>query len=398
MSIPLLMGIYVFINPMPLSALSEVCFYLSVLVLFALIGYRKATFSLRSPLTLPFLLFSVWAVIGLFYTLDFKNTLHDLRVHLLTYLIVFYLLVNYFNSQRRLEILSVIVIFSATVFSLGTDISYYFIDGFPFSSRLGIGADFREMPCINIGFITLPAIMLAFNRLQNSKAKSQTLLFALAIFILIITSFLTQSRGTLFGLLGGLIVLCFGNRKILLILIAALIFTPLIPGLTTRFDPETMLHDERNKTNHLAIEVIKSHPIAGFGFGMRIYNNPNLVDLEKLNNQFPAEYRQITVIPYPHNTILDITARTGVIGLMLFLNILFVSFLLLWKTFKMAKSQYFKYWAICLAACLVSFLIPALFTDATFGPRANIFYSMLAMVVILWNLDRKENTAEAACS
>lgn len=392
--IPLLMGIYVFINPFPLSALGEVCFYLSVLALLMLVAFRKTTFSLRSPLSLPFAIFSLWAVLGLFSTLDFGNTLHDLRAHLLNYLIVFFLLVNFFNSQKRLEILTVIVISSATAFSLWTVVSYYFIDGFPFSSRLGIGADFKEMPCINIGFITLPAVILAFNRLQNNKAMAHTLLTALSIGILIITTFLTQSRGTLFGLLAALIILCFSNRKFIFVLIAALVLALSVPGLKDRFDPEKMIHDERNKTNHLAMEVIKSHPVAGLGFGMRIYPNPNLVDLDRINSQSPVEYRQEDVIRYPHNTLLDIAVRTGVIGLVFFLNILAASFLLLWKTYGLTKNQYFKSWSICLAACLISFLIPALFTDTTFGAKAVIFYTLLAMTNILWNLAREEKTSQ----
>ncbi|MDO8989249.1 MAG: O-antigen ligase family protein [Sideroxyarcus sp.] len=393
-SIPLLMGIYVFANPLPLSALSNVCFYLSVLSLLILIGFRKTSFSLRSPLTLPFALFSFWAAIGLLFTLDFDNTLHDLRSHLLNYLVVFYLLVNYFNSQMRLEFLSVLVIFGATVSSLGTVISYYFIDGFPFSSRLGIGANFRDMPCIYIGFITIPAIVLAFNRLQYSKTLTNTLLSAFAIAVLVSTTLLTQSRGALFGLLAGLIILCFSNRKFLIVLISALILSLFVPGLVDRFDPEKMIHDERNKTNHLAMEVFKLHPTTGVGFGMQIYTNPSLVDLEKMNSQFPPEYRQEKVIAQPHNTIMDIVVRTGVVGLVLYSSILFASFLLLWKTYRTTKNQYYRSWVFCLAASYVSYLVPALFTDTTYGARAIIFYILLAMMTILWNLVRKEDTFE----
>jgi len=391
-SIPLLMGIYVFINPLPLSALSEVCFYLSVLSLLILLGFRKTSFSLRSPLTLPFVLFSFWAVIGLFFTLDFENTLHDLRRHLLNYLILFYLLINYFNSQKRLEILSVLVISGATVSSLGTVISYYFIDGFPFSSRLGIGANFRDMPCIYIGFITLPAIVLAFNRVQYSKSITNTLLCALAIVVLVSTTLLTQSRGALFGFLAGLIILCFNNRKYFIVLISVLILALLVPGLMGRFDPERMIHDERNKTNHLAMEVFKLHPITGVGYGMQIYTKPNLVDLEKMNSQFPPEYRQAKVIAQPHNTIMDVAVRTGIVGLVLYLSILFASFLLLWKTYRMTTNNYFRSWTFCLAASYMSYLVPALFTDTTYGARAIIFYIMLAMMTILWNLVRHEKT------
>jgi hypothetical protein len=123
-AIPLFMGIYIFLNPLPLSAVSEFCFYLSLAALIMLISFKKTAFTLLSPLTLPFLLFFLWAVFGLFFTLDFKNTLHDLRGYLLKYLIIFYLLVNYFNSQKKLEIISWIVIASATIFSIGAVIQY----------------------------------------------------------------------------------------------------------------------------------------------------------------------------------------------------------------------------------------------------------------------------------
>lgn len=392
--IPLLMGVYVFVNPLPLTALGEFCFYLSVLSLLILIGFKKTVFTLRSPLTLPFVLFFLWAVLGLIFTLDFDNTLHDLRTHQLNYLIVFYLLVNYFNSQKRFAILSVLVISGATVSSLGTVISYYFIDGFPFSSRLGIGANFRDMPCIYIGFITLPAIVLAFNRLQYSKTITNTLLCALAVVVLVSTTLLTQSRGALFGFLAGLIILCFSNRKFIIVLISVLILTLLVPGLTGRFDPERMIHDERNKTNHLAMEVFKLHPITGVGFGMQIYTNPILVDLEKMNSQFPPEYRQAKVIAQPHNTIMDIAVRTGIVGLVLYSCILFASFLLLWKTYRTTNNQYYRSWVFFLAASYVSYLVPALFTDTTFGARAIVFYILLAMITILWNLVRKEESLE----
>ena len=151
-SIPLLMGIYLLVNPLPVSAVSESCFYLSLLILIILLTFKKTVFTLRSPLALPFILFFLWAVFGLFFTLDFKNTLHDLRSHLLNYLIIFYIFVNYFNSQKRLEILSMIVIVGATIFSVGAINQYYFIERFPFSERLGDPTFTGAMQTDLIGF------------------------------------------------------------------------------------------------------------------------------------------------------------------------------------------------------------------------------------------------------
>ena len=390
-AIPILMGTYIFLNPLPLSAVSEFCFYLSFSALILLLVFRKTAFTLQTPLTLPFVLFFLWAVFGLFFTLDFKNTLHDLRGHLLKYLIVFYLLVNYFNSQKKLEIISWIVIASATIFSIGAVIQYYFIEGFPFDARLGY--TFKAMHTDYIGFVTVFAITLAFNKLQNSKAMTNTLLWVLCIIILSISTLLTQSRGTLIGLFASLVILCFSNKKVIVVVSAVLILAFFVPGLKDRVMKEGF-QDIRIKMNRLTLEIIKEYPIAGIGFGMQIYGNKNVLDLEKFNKKLPPEHRQKRIITSPHNTIMDITVRTGIIGLVLFLNILFVSLLLLWKTFKMTKSQYFRSWAICLFACFISYLIPALFADTTFGPRVIIFYTMLAMITILWNLARQEKTQE----
>ena len=191
-SIPLLMGIYLFAKPLPLSAVNEFCFYLSVSALILLLVLKKTDFTLRSPLTLPLILFFLWAVFGLFFTLDFKNTFHDLRGHLLEYLIVFYLLVNYFNSQKRLEILSVIVIAGATFFSAGAIIQYYFIEGFPFSTRLGLtytGAMQTDL----IGFVSIFSSILALYLFHKNKTVPYKILFVTCFLITTTATLLTQS-------------------------------------------------------------------------------------------------------------------------------------------------------------------------------------------------------------
>ncbi len=104
-AIPFLIGCYLFVNPLSMAVVMEFCYYLSVLALIVLLVFRKTNFSLRTPLTAALGLFSLWAVLGLFTTLDVSNTLHDLRGYLLEYLLVLYLLFNFYNSRARLELL-----------------------------------------------------------------------------------------------------------------------------------------------------------------------------------------------------------------------------------------------------------------------------------------------------
>lgn len=387
-SLPFLTGSYIFLTTMPLSAINELCFYLSVSILIFLFTFRETSFTLRSPLTIPFILFFLWAVFGLFFSLDFNNTLHDLRGYLLEYMIVFYLLINYFNTSKRLQILALIVIASATISSIGAIVQYYFIEGLPFTERLGM--TFKEMHADTIGFFNILAICLSLHFLYKIKNVFYKILLVNCISIMTITTLLTQCRGPLLGLFAALVILCFHNRKNVIFIIIITFMIILMPIKDRATNIEQYAKDVRVKINRLTMEVIKEHPITGIGFGMLIYGNQNVLDLEKLNSQLPPEYQQKHILIAPHNTILDITVRTGIMGLLLFLSILAVSLWMLWETLKLTKDKYSKSWAICLLACFVSFMIQSLFIDANHGPKAVVFYTTLAMINVLWNINIKD--------
>lgn len=398
--IPVFIALYIFCNPLPLSAVNEFAFYLSLAALVILLVFRKTTFTLRSPLTLPLALFFVWSVLGLFYTLDFQNTLHDLRGHLLAYLIIFYLLVNYFQSLKRFTILAWILIASSTVFSVGGMIYFYLIEGHSIYTRFG--TNFKEMLTGFNCFITTFAAILSVFYFQKNKVTMYKVLFFSCFLINTLATLLTQTRSALVGLFAAFVILCFDNKKNLIFVIVPLLIILLIPGTKDRVAQEGFLKDIRIKMYRLSLEVIKENPIAGVGFGMEIYGTK--VDLKKFNNQLPPEYQQHLkyqgqefVVTSTHSSILDIAVRTGLVGLALFLFILFKATWVLWKIFRLTKNEYYKSWAIYLFASLVSFMLGALFIDAMSGPRAIIFYTILAMISILWNITQKElsQTAES---
>lgn len=394
LSVPVLLGIFLFSYPLPLTSVTEASFFLSLSVVILLLIFKKTDFKFNTPLTIPFALFFAWAVFGLPFALDIKNTLHDLRAHLLEHIILFFLLVNYFRSAKKLEIISWIIIISATIFCIGAVVDFYFIKGFAFRERLGV-LTFREIPTDYIGFVTVFAITLALNYLIYKKEAILRALLALCLVILTVTTLLTQSKGTLLGLFISLLILSFNNKKFLIPAILLPIIALSIPVLKDRFDINNLIQNERIAINRLTIEIIREHPLFGIGFGMQTYGNKDLVDLEKLNSRLSEKYRQKIIITAPHNTFLDVAVRTGIIGAFLFLGIIFVGFLMLWKMLK-SKEGYFRSWAICLSAGFVSFLAPSSFADTTFGAPVVVFYTMLAMITILCNLYQKEEKARQA--
>ena len=145
--IPILVGMFIFLNPYPhVTAIKEITFYGSVLLLLVLIFLKKEDFSLRTPLSIPFLLFVIWGFFGLFFALNKGNSIHDFFVHLIRYLLIFYLLFNFFATKERLLILIWTIIISTAVYSAGMLIDFYVMQGYNLSTKLGV---YIERPASN---------------------------------------------------------------------------------------------------------------------------------------------------------------------------------------------------------------------------------------------------------
>jgi len=352
-----------------------------------MVGVPVAAAICGAALSTPFALFFLWAVFGLFFALDIKNTLHDLRAHLLEYLVVFYLLVNYFSTQKKLEILFLIFITSATIFSIGAVISYYIIDGNSFSTRMGLDT-FREMPTDFIGYVTIFAAIIAVRHFHQYKTAICKILFGVCFLVNVAATLLTQTRSSFIGLIAALVILCFANKKNFILIVVSVLLLVLMPGMKDRIQQDGLTKDNiRSNIYRLSLKVIYDYPIAGIGFGMQTYGNKDLIPLEKYNRQLPTKYQQQVIrANSPHNTFLDIAIRTGIVGLVLFLYSLLTAVWMLWKIFKSDKDEYFKSCAIYLFAGFVSFILPAFFVDTTYGPQVVVFYTILAMITLLWNL------------
>ncbi len=389
--VPALMGIYIFVNPLPLDSVSELCYYLACVVLITLLLFRKTTFTLRSPLRIGLGLFFFWAVLGLFITLDFSNTLHDLRGYLLEYLVIFYLLINFYNARNRLEFLSDLIIASAMVFSIGGLIVFYGIEGNPFNIRFGL--TFTKMFTGFMCFTTIFAAVLSLRSVYRPGSILHQAIYFFCFLVLTIATMLNQSRGVIISLSAALLITCLHRKKNIILIAVAVIMIASTPGYKDRISSLSFTQDIRSKMFRLSWEVIKDHPIIGVGYGGEIYRNPKLIDLEKYNAALPEKYQQKEgIINSTHNTFLDVAIRMGLVGLGLFLFIFLTATWMLWDIFRRRKEDFFRSWSIYLFACLTSIMIINFFADALYGAQGIILYVILAMIGILWNLARKDQT------
>jgi O-antigen ligase len=380
LSVPVLMGISIFLNPFPhTTALKEACFYGSAILTILLACLRKKDFSFKSPLTLPFALFSIWVFIGLFFALDKEGSIHDFRAHLLKYMVFYYILINYFNSSQRLNYLSWIFIFSAAIFSTGQIVYFYAMLGNALSTPLATGIS--EVPVNWIGFFAVPAAIFSFRNIiadDNLRSRIASLLCLLPISIL---CFLTQTRSTVLALFLSVIILCFKNKKILVACLGILFVATAMSPVRDRIANADLMSALRLDIHYTTWQVIKDFPIMGIGFGMESYGSGKFSDLEKYNKRVPEKYRGNVIYPDPHSMPFSIAVRTGLIGLAFFLNIFFVTFMMGWRRIRQGKDDD---WARSIIAAVAAVLVIGFFEPSFSHVPEVVFYSLLAMMTIVF--------------
>ncbi len=386
--IPILLGIFIFFNPYPyVTAIQEISFYGSVLILLNLILLKKTDFSWRTPLSIPFLLFVLWSFCGLFFALNKGNSIHDFYAHLIKYVIVFYLLFNFFKTKERLLILIWIILISTAIYSIWMMVYFYLILGNVLSTKLGYFMD--EIPSNIVGISTLFAMLLSIYQLTKEKIVYRKIILAICLCATTIATLATQTRGAILAMFVSLLLSIPRNKKtvtVFFLFLAIAIFSmPLKDILTPQALMDRFRVGDREKIWYCFGEIIKDHPITGIGFGMETYFDENL--LTNCNERVPIEYRQPIPIKAPHNLIVDIAVRVGIVGLLLFFYIIFVFGRMSLRIIKSGKDDFIGHWGSCLVATFVAVFIQGLFENTMSGPPAIIFYTIMAMTAVLWHLN-----------
>jgi len=100
-SVPVLLAVYIFAQPFHyLTAVEEAGIYLAFFVSVYLILAKKVEFAFDTPLSLPFLLFALWALVGIAFAINKPNSIHDFYAHLLKYYVLFFLVFNFSGREK----------------------------------------------------------------------------------------------------------------------------------------------------------------------------------------------------------------------------------------------------------------------------------------------------------
>jgi O-antigen ligase len=354
-----------------------------------LILFKRTEFSFETPLLIPFGLFVSWAFIGIFFSLNKENTIHDLYSHLIRYIISYYIIFNFFNSKKRLVCLSWVIIISSTVFSVGGLFYYYLIYGEKLWTRYGT-VIFIQTPVNIIGVISIFAFILALNLLFSEKQLYRKVFLVFCVLALFIGVFMTRTRSSLIGLFLAGVIMLIGNKKQLFLLTMFFLIIIIATPFKNRFSFDSIFQNERIPNYYITYEIIKNYPIIGIGFGMQTYGEDiNLKDYkEKLPSDIKSIYSKYNILlTSPHNMVLDVAVRLGVVGLAFSFYIVFVFFKMTWNIIKYGKDKILKSWGRCLAAAFIGVSFIGLFQPIFSHMPEVVFCTIFSMTTILWRLN-----------
>ncbi|MDA8137052.1 MAG: O-antigen ligase family protein [Desulfobacteraceae bacterium] len=388
----ILIGMFIFFRPIPhTTTLINISFYLAIAFALLLFYVSPDDYTLKTPLTYPLMIFFLWALLSISWAIDVRNTINDVRGHLLNHIIFYFLVVNFFPNKKRLDSLVWIIILSAACFSLLGLIYYYFIMDNPVKAvRFGwLMSNSKnvstELPVNFIGTLNIPAIFFCLYLFVQSSAFYVRIALVLCALPTIIGMILTQSRGTLAAFVLAAVALLVISRKKLIPLCALLTVIIVFLLSPARERLETSSLSERLKMNYVACEVLKDYPLKGIGFGMMTFNNS--INKEAYINKIPPKYRPQELIT-PHNLLLDIAVRIGLVGLSIFFVILYVFIKMCWQTLRYSIDKDIKCLTMYVAVVFVAYFFMGLLEPLfLFKASAMMFFIFLGMMSILWRLN-----------
>lgn len=394
--VPFFLGTYVFLNPFPhTTSLKEICYYSAVFLALVLWVTGRRTLVFKTPLTLPLGLFVFWAFLSIFFALDKSNSLHDFRAHLLKYVVLYFIMVTYYNTRGRLMALAWIVIGSGVLFSSGGLIRYYFVSDHAFNDRFGMGL-FNEIPTNLIGVTTIFCMILAVHKAFLEDQLGWKAGAVLCVFPLLAVTIMTQSKATWIAAAVSLVVSLLRRKIALMICLFAILGvffgTPLKGRILNGVAGSSF--EERMKVALISLEVLKEYPIIGIGYGMEAYGKS--LDLGAYRKRIPEAYRSGAIYNDPHNMITSVAVRLGIVGLGLFLYIAYRLLKMCWISAWRGKDEFISSWGLSGAAGLIGYGIIGL-SEPIFSHVHEVvlctIVAMISIVTSLRNEDRKRRLA-----
>ncbi len=382
---------FLFLNVFPhVNALKDSFFYLSFMICLYLLHSKKIEVAVRSPLLVPILLFTVWALLSAIFAQYVFESFHSFYSHLIRYLFLYCLLVTMFDTRRHIVAIAWTMVVASVLFFTGGLIYFYLILQNPMLERFG----FLAFSINIISFSTILSILLSIQLLTMGQSLPRAGFLVFGIMVLLTATLMTQSRGAVLALVVSILILLSQYKKWTVLFAAVLIFLVAISPVKNRMDGIFKSNGRIGLIYH-SMGIIKENPVTGVGFSIDTFKNEYIMNQETYEENVPEEHRVLDFI-LPHSMPLSLLVRTGIVGFLLFSFFLFSLYKMCFVLLISGKDQFVRTWGRCLLASLTMFIICGLFEPVFIHSLDTIFYTICALITILWKINERTDGSEYA--
>ncbi len=385
----ILIPFFVSIAPAPVSILMGflIISFLTKKVL------KKEWLFTNTPLNIPLLLLFLITCLSFLNSINYFDTLKGGAFRLIEYILIFFVMVEEVKDPRHIRMI---------VFAISTGL---ILASFDSIWQVLTGRDFIRgyAPVINIGLVRATAAFKDSNLLGIYLSafaplilglslyyfkNKQKLIFTFVSLIALIGIILTYSRPTLLAIYIVLFFLGIAKKDkaiIALLIIFTLISPFILPKSVKNWAREVeynpfrfICNDDRIAVYRNSLNMIKDHPFIGLGA------NTYMKNYKKYRE--PIEYRNIVTkdYMYAHNNFLHMAAEIGLIGLGIFIWLLYKLFMECNNIYRKLEDGYLKIISLSLSACLIAFLVNGLTESSLYYSRvAIIFWYIMGLALAL---------------
>jgi len=348
---------------------------------------KKEPVFIKSSLNLPLLFLFVITCLSILNSINYYDTIKGGILRLLQYVCIFFIMLEELKERGQIRKIIFSMFFGIILISFdeiwqvctGSD----FIRGYKTIVNIGLvraTASFKDANTLGIYSSAIAPLVLGLT-LYYFKYKRKILMSVIS-FIALIGIVLTYSRPTLLAVYIALFLLSI-VRKDKVLLGVLVIFTLISPFILPRsvkdwamqvnYNPIRFIcNDDRIAIYRNSFNMIKHHPIIGVGANTYMKNY-------KIYKESP-EYRNIVTsdYAYAHNNFLHMAAEIGLIGLGIFIWLLYKLFRECVNIYKRLDDFFLKIVSLTLSSCLLAFLINGLTESSLYSSRVAMIFWYLA--------------------
>ncbi|MDD5729649.1 MAG: O-antigen ligase family protein [Candidatus Omnitrophica bacterium] len=341
---------------------------------------KKEPFIKSTPINLPFLLLILISILSFKNSVNLNSSVKGI-FKLIESAAVFLICAQEIKDRKHISRIILFMVLGAVLAScdalwqnaFGKD----FIRGNELIINIGLKRSTAAFPDANVlGVYLSPIAPVAFAMaLYYLKGRKKLLMFA-AAFTIVAGITLTFSRPTALALVLSLLFLGI-VKKDKIVLITLLILAAIAPVIapqnikdwakSVNYNPVIfMTNYDRISIYRNTLNMIGHHPVLGVGV--------NTFSLNYSKYKLPeAENAKTSESVYAHNNFLHMAGEIGLIGLGVFIWLLFRLFKSCAATFKGLKDNYLKIVSLAVTASLLAFMINGL-------TETSLYYAKVVMI------------------